>query len=99
MKNIIYFYEHVKDNVFTQFCWGVPICRGGSKSASRFGPGGGGSISASGFGLGGPNLLGHQHATKQDQLHVLDLKTCNLASDLKCLFNNHARERLGLLDN
>ena len=28
---------------------------------------------------GGPNPLGHRHATKQDQLYVLDLKTCNSA--------------------
>ena len=39
-----------------------------------------------------------------DQLHFLNLKTCNSASDLKCLFYNYARERLeirnfGLLDN
>ena len=78
---------------------GSQSAEGGPNQPADLDPGGGGSISASGFGLGVPNLLGHQHATKQDQLHVLDLKTCNLASDLKCLFNNHARERLGLLDN
>ena len=41
---------------------------------------------------------------KKDQLHFLDLKTCNPASNLKCLFYNYARERLkicnfGLLDD
>ena len=65
--NIIHFYQNVKGNVFTQFCWGVQIRGGGSKSANGFGRGGGGvhihqriwtggSISASGFGPEGPNL-------------------------------------------
>ena len=39
--NIIHFYQNVKGNVFTQFCWGVQIRGGGSKSANGFGRGGG----------------------------------------------------------
>ena len=73
--NIIHFYQNVKGNVFTQFCWGVQIRGGGSKSANGFGRGGEGSISTSGFGPGvpypladldrrvqiqDPNPLGHQ---------------------------------------
>ena len=46
---MIYFYENVKDDIFTRFCGGgVQIC-------------GGGFISASGFGPGGLNPLGHRN--------------------------------------
>ena len=38
-KSIIYFYQNVKDDDFTQFCWGVQIRGGGSISASEFGLG------------------------------------------------------------
>ena len=77
-----------------EFGRGVQICERGFISARS-----GGSKSA-----GGSNPLWHQHATKKDQLHSLDLKIWNSANDLKCLFYNYARERLdicnfGLLDN
>ena len=50
-------------NVFTEFCLGVQIRGGGSKSASGKGPGGSYPLADLDRGIqfyGGPNLLGHR---------------------------------------